>query len=81
MDACVILAFKSNLKCSMCYLWQNPTKADEEISLNAPRKISSGVDYLNLTSAEPTVRNDLEDIVDLLYPKALTLEISSNGPH
>lgn len=63
----------------MCHVWQNPTKADEEVSLNTLRKIPSGIDYLNLTGGEPTLRSDLEEIVDLLYPKAMTLEISSNG--
>ncbi len=43
------------------------------------RKIPSGIDYLNLTGGEPTLRKDLMEIVDLLYPKAMTLEISSNG--
>jgi MoaA/NifB/PqqE/SkfB family radical SAM enzyme len=60
-------------------VWQNPSKADEEVSLDTLKKIPSGIDYLNLTGGEPTLRNDLEDIVDLLYPKAMTLEISSNG--
>ncbi|MBI5675287.1 MAG: radical SAM protein [Nitrospirae bacterium] len=79
MDVCVILTYRCNSKCSMCYVWQNPTKADEEISLNTLRKIPSGIDYLNLTGGEPTLRLDLPEIVDLLYPKAMTLEISSNG--
>lgn len=63
----------------MCYVWQNPTRVDEEVSLNTLRKIPSGIDYLNLTGGEPTLRQDLMEIVDLLYPKAMTLEISSNG--
>jgi len=65
----------------MCYVWQNPTKADEEVSLNTLKKIPSGIDYLNLTGGEPTLRKDLMEIVDVLYPKAMTLEISSNGLH
>ena len=79
MDVCVTLTYGCNAKCSMCYVWQNPTKADEEVSLNTLSKIPSGIDYLNLTGAEPKLRNDLEEVVDLLYPKAMTLEISSNG--
>jgi len=65
----------------MCHVWQNPSKADEEVSLDTLSKIPSGIDYLNLTGGEPTLRNDLSEIVDLLYPKAMTLEISSNGLH
>ena len=81
MDVCVILTYRCNSKCSMCYVWQNPTKRREEISLDTLRKIPSGIDYLNLTGGEPTLRNDLMEIVDLLHPKAMTLEISSNGLH
>jgi MoaA/NifB/PqqE/SkfB family radical SAM enzyme len=65
----------------MCNVWQNPSKADEEVSLSTLQKIPSGVEYLNLTGGEPTLRKDLMEIVDLLYPKAMTLEISSNGLH
>ncbi len=81
MDACVILTYRCNSKCSMCYVWQNPTSVKYEVSLKTLEKIPSGIDYLNLTGGEPTLRKDLAEIVDLLYPKAMTLEISSNGLH
>jgi Fe-coproporphyrin III synthase len=51
----------------------------EEITLDTLAKIPSGITYLNLTGGEPTLRQDLMAIVDLLYPKAMKLEISSNG--
>jgi len=63
----------------MCYIWQNPTLPEKEVTLATLDKIPDGVDYLNLTGGEPTLRQDLLDIVDLLYPKAMQLEISSNG--
>jgi len=63
----------------MCYIWQNPTLPREEVSLKTLEKIPDGVDYLNLTGGEPTLREDLGEIVDILYPKAMQLEISSNG--
>ena len=81
MDVCVILTYRCSSKCSMCNVWQNPSKAEEEVSLSTLQKIPSGIDYLNLTGGEPTLRKDLMEIVDLLYPKAMTLEISSNGLH
>ena len=79
MDFAVILTYRCNSKCSMCYIWQNPTLPKEEVSLETLEKIPSGIDYLNLTGGEPTLREDLMDVVDLLYPKAMQLEISSNG--
>jgi MoaA/NifB/PqqE/SkfB family radical SAM enzyme len=63
----------------MCYVWQNPTIEKEEISIKTLEKIPSGICYLNLTGGEPTLRKDLSEIVDILYPKTMTLEISSNG--
>ena len=51
----------------------------EEVSLETLAKIPAGIDYLNLSGGGPTLREDLPDIVDLLYPKAMQLEISSNG--
>jgi len=79
MDVCVILTYRCNSKCSMCYVWQNPTQSKEEVSLGTLNRIPSGICHLNLTGGEPTLRHDLIEIVDLLYPKAMTLEISSNG--
>ncbi|NOZ70185.1 MAG: radical SAM protein [Deferribacteres bacterium] len=79
MDVCVILTYRCNSRCSMCYAWQNPTRTEDEISLDTLRKIPSGINYLNLTGGEPTLRKDLLEIVDILYPKAMTFEISSNG--
>jgi MoaA/NifB/PqqE/SkfB family radical SAM enzyme len=65
----------------MCYIWQNPTLPKEEVSLATLDKIPHGMDYLGLTGGEPTLREDLTDIVDLLYPRAMQLEISTNGLH
>jgi MoaA/NifB/PqqE/SkfB family radical SAM enzyme len=65
----------------MCHIWQNPTLPIDEISLETLDKIPSGIDFLNLTGGEPTLRNDLVEIVDILYPKAAKLEINSNGLH
>jgi len=65
----------------MCYIWQNPTLPREEVTLETLAKIPSGIAHLNLTGGEPTLRQDLNEIVDLLYPKVMKLEISSNGTH
>jgi MoaA/NifB/PqqE/SkfB family radical SAM enzyme len=65
----------------MCYIWQNPTVPAEEVSLTTLEKIPVGIDNLNLSGGEPTLRRDLPEIVDVLYPKARVFEISSNGLH
>jgi MoaA/NifB/PqqE/SkfB family radical SAM enzyme len=65
----------------MCYIWQNPTEPKEEVSLATLSKLPSGFDNLNVSGGEPTLRKDLGEMIDLLYPKARVTEISSNGLH
>jgi len=81
MDFTVISTYRCDSKCSMCYIWQNPTLPENEISLEVLEKVPSGIDNLNITGGEPTLRRDLSEMVDILYPKARILEISSNGLH
>ncbi len=63
----------------MCNIWKSPTLPSEEISLAVLEKIPGGFDNLNITGGEPTLREDLMDMVDILHPKARKLEISTNG--
>ena len=79
MDISIILTYRCNSRCSMCHIWQHPTLPAEEITLSTLAKLPSGFDYLNLTGGEPTLRTDLEQIVDQLHPKTRQLEISTNG--
>jgi radical SAM protein with 4Fe4S-binding SPASM domain len=65
----------------MCNIWKNPSLPEEEISFNTLAMIPDQVGVVNLTGGEPTLRKDLGEIVDLLYPKVKKLEISSNGLH
>ena len=79
MDISIILTYRCNSHCSMCNIWQHPTLPAEEVAPATLAKLPSGFDYLNLTGGEPTLRADLEEIVDLLHPKTRQLEISTNG--
>ena len=63
----------------MCNVWQHPTIPADEVTPDVLAKLPGGLDYLNLTGGEPTLREDLEKIVDLLHPKTAKLEISTNG--
>jgi MoaA/NifB/PqqE/SkfB family radical SAM enzyme len=65
----------------MCYIWKNPTDPREEVSLETLSKLPNGFDNLNVSGGEPTLRTDLAEMIDLLYPKARITEISSNGLH
>ncbi len=79
MDLSVILTYRCNSRCSMCHVWQHPTLPDDEIDLATLAKLPGGFDYLDLTGGEPTLRDDLEEIVELLHPKTRQLAITTNG--
>ena len=81
MDLTIISTYRCNSKCQMCYIWKNPTDQKEEVSLETLAKLPGGFDNLNVSGGEPTLRRDLGELVELLYPKARILEISSNGLH
>jgi len=81
MDLTVISTYRCNSKCQMCSIWKNPTDPREEVSLATLSKLPGGFDNLNVSGGEPTLRNDLAEMIDILYPKAKITEISSNGLH
>ena len=81
MDLTVITTYRCDSKCQMCYIWQNPTQPKEEVSLETLRKLPSNFDNINISGGEPTLRNDLEEIVDILWKKGKVIGISSNGLH
>ena len=65
----------------MCYIWKNPTEPKLEVTAATLSKLPGGFDNLNLSGGEPTLRRDLTELVEVLYPKARIMEISSNGLH
>jgi Fe-coproporphyrin III synthase len=79
VDLTVISTYRCNSRCQMCYIWQNPTNPREEISAKTLEKLPGGFDNLNVSGGEPTLRRDLADLIDVVYPKARITEISSNG--
>lgn len=81
MDLSIILTYRCDSKCSMCYIWKHPTLPNEEVALKTLEKLPNNFDNLNITGGEPTLRTDLPDIVDLVYPKGKITEISTNGLH
>jgi Fe-coproporphyrin III synthase len=78
VQASIITTFRCNAKCHMCNIWQHPSKASEEISPKLMEKLPDGL-RINITGGEPTIRKDLSDFFEVLYPKARLLELSTNG--
>lgn len=81
MDLTVVSTYRCNSRCQMCYIWKNPTVAKEEVTAETLSKLPGGFDNLNVSGGEPTLRRDLGELIDVLYPKARITEISSNGLH
>lgn len=79
MDFTIISTFRCNSRCQMCYIWQNPTVPKEEVSIETLDKLPNGFDNLNVSGGEPTLRQDLAELIETVYPKARITEISSNG--
>lgn len=63
----------------MCNAWQNPSRAEEEVSPEIIDKLPPGYKRLNITGGEPMLRKDIEEIVAVLDKKTHRLEISTNG--
>lgn len=75
---------RCNTKCSMCSIWE--LKSTEMLSLEQFKHIFSDpvyskIEYIILVGGEPTLRNDLAEIVELMYgymPRLKKLMIASN---
>lgn len=78
MQGSIITTFRCNAKCNMCNIWKYPTKSDEELNPECLRKLPDGL-RINITGGEATLRKDINQIFEILYPKAKLLELSTNG--
>ena len=79
MNACVIATYRCNAHCHMCDIWRNPTKKSEEITPDVVAKMPGNLGRINLTGGEPMLRDDIEELVRILYKKCRIVEISTNG--
>ncbi|UCD63928.1 MAG: radical SAM protein [Candidatus Zixiibacteriota bacterium] len=81
MNASVIATFRCNAHCHMCNVWKHATSETEEITPEIVAKLPSGLGRINLTGGEPMLRDDAEELVDILYRRCRKVEISTNGYH
>lgn len=78
VQASVITTFRCNAKCNMCDIWHHPTSPSEEITPEYLKSLPDGL-RINITGGEATLRKDIFEIFEVLYPKASLLELSTNG--
>lgn len=79
MECAVITTYRCNARCQMCNSWANPSRQEEEFDPIILKKIPGKMKRLNVTGGEPTLRKDLMEILEILYPKTQKLELSTNG--
>jgi MoaA/NifB/PqqE/SkfB family radical SAM enzyme len=79
MEALIAVTYRCNARCKMCNTWKNPSRPKDEISLDDLKKLPSNLSYINITGGEPFLRDDIEDIIELLLKKAKRIVVSTNG--
>ena len=77
-DMCIITTYRCPMRCKMCDIWQNPTEKSKEIQ---PKELEvlPHVKFVNITGGEPFIREDLDEIVEVLFSKAPRVVISTSG--
>ncbi len=78
LNGTVIVTYRCNARCTMCNRYKNPSKPEEEISLETIKKLPK-MYFTNITGGEPFIREDLQEIVEELYKKSDRIVISTNG--
>lgn len=78
LNGTVIVTYRCNARCNMCNRYKAPSKPEEEISVEAIKKLPE-MYFTNITGGEPFIRTDLKEIVRELYKKSDRIVISTNG--
>lgn len=77
-EALIAVTYRCNARCHMCNTWQYPSSPEQEIKpehlVSLPR-----VRFCNITGGEPFIRDDIEEFIRVLRPKAARIVISTNG--
>ena len=58
----VIVTYRCNARCNMCDCFKDPTRPEEEITLEDIKKLPE-MAFTNITGGEPFIREDLKDLV------------------
>lgn len=78
LNGTVIVTYRCNARCSMCNRYREPSRPEEEISIETIRKLPD-MYFTNITGGEPFLREDLKEIVRELQKKSERIVISTNG--
>ena len=78
MDGSIIVTYRCPMKCSMCNIWANQSKKEEEFKPELLKKLPR-MNSVNITGGEPFIREDIEEIVEILLTKTNRIVFSTSG--
>ncbi len=78
-ELAVMPTYRCNARCQICHIWKYPSQKNDEITLEDIDALPEGFCRINLGGGEPTLRDDIVEIVDILSTKTDHVEISTNG--
>lgn len=80
MEAAIIVTYRCPSGCLRCHTWRHPSDPRQEFSPSLLEKLPA-LQFANITGGEPTVREDLGDIVEIVLRKSRRVVVSTNGYH
>ena len=78
MDGSIIVTYRCPMRCKMCDIWNNPTKASEEFKPELLHKLPK-MRSVNITGGEPFVREDEPEVLIHSTPFANWTKIKRDG--
>ena len=79
-DISIITTYRCQMRCKMCNIWKNPTKKEKEITAKDLEKLPH-FKFTNITGGEPFIREDLDEIIEVMMQKSDRVVISTSGWH
>ncbi|MFH1413985.1 MAG: radical SAM protein [Candidatus Omnitrophota bacterium] len=79
------VTYKCNSRCRMCNIWKKKTQPEmplDQINKVFSDKLFQSLEIISLTGGEPTLREDLPEIIELAVkkmPKLMKIIITTNG--
>ncbi len=78
VDGSIIVTYRCPMRCKMCNIWDNPTTRQQEFKPELLEKLPM-MNSVNITGGEPFVREDIEEIVQILEKKSKRIVFSTSG--
>lgn len=77
-DISIITTYRCPMRCMMCNIWKNPTDPKEELRPEELEMLPN-FKFVNITGGEPFVREDLDEIIKIMFRKSPRIVISTSG--